>query len=70
MAHGTVTKRERDGLYAFVDVESRLEIELKPPPGRDAVTELIAKAERGCFVSNSLATRPRHTWTVNGEEIT
>ncbi len=68
-AHGTVTKRERDGLYAFVDIESRLEIELDPPPERDAISELIVKAERGCFVSNSLETQPRHHWTVNGEEI-
>jgi organic hydroperoxide reductase OsmC/OhrA len=68
-AHGTVTKRERDGLYAFVNIESRLEIELDPSPERDAVRELIAKAERGCFVSNSLETQPRHHWTVNGEEI-
>ena len=68
-AQGTVTKRERDGLYAFVDIESRLEIELDPSPERDAVRELIAKAERGCFVSNSLETHPRHHWTVNGEEI-
>jgi organic hydroperoxide reductase OsmC/OhrA len=68
-AHGTVTKRESDGLYAFVDIESRLEIELEPPPGRDTVRELIANAERGCFVSNSLETHPRHVWIVNGEEI-
>jgi len=68
-AHGTVTKREADGLYAFVDIESRLEIELDPPPGPDGVRELIEKAERGCFVSNSLETRPHHHWTVNGEEF-
>ena len=68
-AHGIVTKRERDGLYAFVNIESRLEIELDPSPERDAVRELIAKAERGCFVSNSLETHPHHHWTVNGEEI-
>jgi organic hydroperoxide reductase OsmC/OhrA len=67
-AHGTVTKREADGLYAFVDIESRLEIELEPLPGPAGVRELIAKAERGCFVSNSLETHPRHHWTVNGEE--
>lgn len=68
-AHGIVTKRETDGLYAFVDIESRLELELDPPPERDAVRELIAKAERGCFVSNSLQKHPRHHWNVNGEEI-
>ena len=68
-ANGTITKRDADGLYAFVDIESRLEVALDPPPTRDVVSELIAKAERGCFVSNSLAIAPRHHWTVNGEEI-
>ena len=68
-AHGTVTRRDSDGLYAFVDIESRLEIELDPPPEQNAVQELIAEAERGCFVSNSIEPRPRHHWTVNGEEI-
>ena len=68
-AHGTVTKRDSDGLYAFVDIQSRLEIELDPPPEQGAVRELIAEAERGCFVSNSLETRAHHHWTINGEEI-
>ena len=68
-AHGTVTKRAADGLYAFVDIRSELEIELDPMPGREIVTDLVEKAERGCFVSNSLATAPRHHWTVNGEEV-
>ena len=68
-AHGTVTRRDSDGLYAFVDIQSRLEIELDPPPEQNAVRELIAGAERGCFVSNSIEPRPRHHWTVNGEEI-
>jgi len=68
-AHGTITKREADGLYAFVDIRSELAIELDPPPAREVVAELVAKAERGCFVSNSLTTAPRHHWTVNGEEV-
>ncbi len=68
-AHGTVTKRDADGLYAFVDIRSELTIELDPPPAREVVDELIEKAERGCFVSNSLTTAPRHHWTVNGEEV-
>ncbi len=68
-AHGTVTKREADGLYAFVDIQSELAIELDPPPPREVVDELVEKAERGCFVSNSLTATPRHHWTVNGEEI-
>ena len=68
-AHGTVTKRDDDGLYAFVDIETRLEIDLAPAPGPEVLHEIIARAERGCFVSNSLMSRPRHRWIVNGEEI-
>ena len=68
-ARGTVTKRESDGLYAFVDVEARYEVELESIPDRAAVIDLLDRAERGCFVGNSLATRPTYHWTVNGEEI-
>jgi organic hydroperoxide reductase OsmC/OhrA len=68
-AHGTVTKRAADGLYAFVDIQSELEIQIDPAPAREIVAELVEKAERGCFVSNSLTTAPRHHWTVNGEEV-
>jgi organic hydroperoxide reductase OsmC/OhrA len=68
-AHGVVTEREEDGLHAFVEIESRLEVELSPAPGRAALEQLIAKAERGCFVGNSLTAKPRYRWTVNGEEL-
>jgi organic hydroperoxide reductase OsmC/OhrA len=68
-ARGTVTKRDADGLYAFVDIESELDIELEPRPAREVVDELVEEAERGCFVSNSLTPPPRHHWTVNGEEL-
>ena len=69
-AHGMVTKREDDGLYAFVDIETTLEVDLAPAPEPSALRELVAHAERGCFVSNSLTARPRHRWIVNGQEIT
>jgi organic hydroperoxide reductase OsmC/OhrA len=68
-AHGTVTKRPDDGLYAFVEIETQLAVELAPRPGPAAVQELLAKAEHGCFVSNSLTARPRHHWIVNGQEV-
>jgi organic hydroperoxide reductase OsmC/OhrA len=68
-AHGKVTKRDGDGLYAFVDIETRLEVDLVPAPDASAVRQLVAWAERGCFVSNSLTARPRHRWVVNGEEL-
>jgi organic hydroperoxide reductase OsmC/OhrA len=68
-ARGAVTKRDEDGLYAFVEVETSLEIELEPPQPPESVQELVAKAERGCFVGNSLVAKPRYRWTVNGQEI-
>jgi hypothetical protein len=68
-AHGTVSKREEDGRYAFVEIESHLDIQLEPAPEPAVARELVAKAERGCFVGNSLVARPRYRWTVNGEEI-
>lgn len=68
-AHGVVTKRETDGLYAFVDIEARYDVELDGSPERERVTELLVKAERGCFVGNSLTAKPRYRWAVNGEEV-
>ena len=68
-AHGVVTKREDDGLYAFVDVEARYDIELAEVPEATVVTDLLDRAERGCFVGNSLTARPRYRWTVNGKEV-
>ena len=68
-AHAAVTKRDDDGLYAFVDIETTLEVELAPAPAAGDLRELLAKAERGCFVSNSLTARPKHRWIVNGQEV-
>ena len=69
-AHGTVTRRENDGLYAFVDIETTLDVHLAPIPDPAELTALVAKAEHGCFVSNSLTAKPRHRWIVNGREVT
>ena len=68
-AHGTVTKRDSDGLYAFVDIETTLEVDLAPAPEPAALRELVMRAEQGCFVSNSLTAKPRHRWIVNGHEV-
>ena len=69
-AHGTVTKRDDDGLYAFVDIETTLEVDLAPAPTSDDLRVLVARAEKGCFVSNSLIAKPKHRWIVNGQEVT
>lgn len=66
-ASGEVTQREKDGRYAFVRVKVALDVRLEPTPA--AVRELVSKAERDCFVGNSLTSKPRYRWTVNGQEI-
>lgn len=68
VATGEVTKRAADGRYAFVDLECRLDVELKPPPGEDAQRDLLAKAERDCFVGASFVAPARYVWRVNGHE--
>jgi organic hydroperoxide reductase OsmC/OhrA len=65
-AWGVVTKREGDGRYAFVAIECTIEVEIEPAPAD--VPELLARAERDCFVGASLTALPRYRWTVNGEE--
>jgi organic hydroperoxide reductase OsmC/OhrA len=68
-ARGEVTKRDSDGRYAFVELDVQLQVELDPAPDDDTVRELVAKAERDCFVGASLTVSPRYAWTVNGEEV-
>jgi len=68
-AHGTVTKREDDGVYAFVEVSATLEVRLAPAPDAATLEKVVAKAEHGCFVGNSLAVKPRYSWIVNGKEV-
>jgi len=67
-AQGAVTRRDGDGRYAFVRIDAHFEVELDPATAPDVVSELIARAEKGCFVGNSLIARPRNHWTVNGIE--
>jgi uncharacterized OsmC-like protein len=67
-AHGTVTRRD-DGSYGFVSIEATLEVGLAPAPDAAELTAVVAKAEHGCFVGNSLRPAPRYRWIVNGEEL-
>jgi organic hydroperoxide reductase OsmC/OhrA len=63
----TVSRREADGRYAVVELTIDFELELVPQPSAELVDELLFKAERDCFVGNSLSVRPRWTWRVNGQ---
>jgi len=66
--HGTVTRRE-DGSYGFVDIEASFEVQRAPAPTPETLQKLVAKAEAGCFVGNSLTPKPRYRWVVNGEPV-
>ena len=66
-ASGEVTQRTTDGRYAFVHLRVELDVTLDSSP--PAVRELLAKAERDCFVGASLTAKPRYRWIVNGEEL-
>ncbi len=68
-ASGVVTRREEDGLFAFVEIEVAIQLELNSEPPDDALRTLLARTERGCFVGASLTAKPRYRWTVNGKEI-
>ena len=68
-AHGVVARREEDGRFAFVAVDVDLEVRLDPAPDPGALGDLIAKAERDCFVGASLTAPPRYAWTVNGSRL-
>ncbi len=68
-ATGVVTKREDDGRYAFVEIECAIDVELEPEPGADDLKELVARAERDCFVGASLTVKPRYHWRVNGRSL-
>jgi organic hydroperoxide reductase OsmC/OhrA len=66
---GRVTKREDHGRYAFVEIDAQLDVELEPEPPAAELEELLAKAERDCFVGASLMPSPSYRWTVNGRAI-
>jgi organic hydroperoxide reductase OsmC/OhrA len=61
---GTVTRREEDGRFAFVDIAVEADVSFEPKPDGTAVAELLMKAERDCFVGASLTARPRYQWRV------
>ena len=64
-----VTQRETDDRYALVDTQVELAVELAPEPEPDTLSELLALAERDCFVGSSLTAKPSYRWVVNGRTI-
>jgi organic hydroperoxide reductase OsmC/OhrA len=60
---GRVTKRDSDGRYAFVELNVRIDAELEPRLSDPQ--ELLAKAERDCFVGASLTVVPTYEWNLS-----
>jgi organic hydroperoxide reductase OsmC/OhrA len=57
-------RRESDGRFALTETEVVLEVELEPQPGDAELVELLAKAERDCFIGASLTIKPSYRWTL------
>jgi organic hydroperoxide reductase OsmC/OhrA len=64
-----VTQRATDDRYALVETEAELAVEIVPEPEPDALSALLALAERDCFVGSSLTAKPSYRWVVNGRSI-
>ena len=62
-AQGTITKSGEDGRYRFVQIAVRIDVQLAPRTNE--TDDLIAKAERDCFVSASLTIEPEYMWHVS-----
>src|SRR6266536_4253444 len=65
-ARTLITRRESDGRYALVETEVELDVRLEPQAGEAELGELLAKAERDCFIGASLAAAPTYRWSVDG----
>lgn len=68
-AHSLITRRESDDRYAVVEVACSLDVDVDPEPPGEELAALVAKAERDCFVSASLAVAPEYSWRVNGRDL-
>jgi organic hydroperoxide reductase OsmC/OhrA len=68
-ASAMVTRSVPEERYAFVEIDVDLDLEVEPVPPADELQELLALAERDCFVGASLRPDPRYRWRVNGAEL-
>jgi organic hydroperoxide reductase OsmC/OhrA len=57
-------RRAADGRIAVAEVDVELEVGLEPQPGEAELVELLAKAERDCFIGASLTVKPSYLWSV------
>lgn len=67
VTRGKVTRDESDDAYRFVEMQIELDVRLEPEP--DDVPTLLQRAEWGCFIGQSLKSKPQYTWRVNGRDV-
>ena len=61
---GSVTRRDDDGRFAFVEITVEADVAFEPKPDDATVSDLLMKGERDCFVGASLTARPTYDWRV------
>jgi organic hydroperoxide reductase OsmC/OhrA len=64
-ARALVSRRESDGRYAVTECGVELRLHLVPHPGEAELAELVALAERDCFIGASLTVKPDYVWTTS-----
>ncbi len=68
-ASARVTRRPSDDRFAFVEIEVELDVAIDPAPEGEALADLLAKAQRDCFIGASLTAELRYRWRVNGLDV-
>jgi organic hydroperoxide reductase OsmC/OhrA len=68
-ASALVTRPAPGERYSFVEIDVDLDLEVEPLPDAESLRELLALAERDCFVGASLRPHPRYSWRVNGRPV-
>jgi organic hydroperoxide reductase OsmC/OhrA len=63
-ASSLFSRRESDGRFAVTELNVELALKLEPQPGEAELVDLLAKAERDCFIGASLTLKPTYAWTV------
>ena len=63
-ASSLFSRRESDGRFAVTELTVELELKLEPQPGEAELVELLAKAERDCFIGASLILKPTYVWRL------
>jgi organic hydroperoxide reductase OsmC/OhrA len=67
VTRGTVTRVDEEDVYRFVEIEIDLDVRLEPEP--DELPALLQRAEWGCFIGQSLKSKPQYRWRVNGRDV-